>query len=99
MSEICLETVEGRLIGEERPRYEAANVDERDRMRTEIWERACRDWAREHAQAIMTAHAAADSEGVRKKYVWLAKYHNAEIKRFFGREAKAALLVHLGGAK
>jgi hypothetical protein len=77
---ICLETVEGRLIGDERARYGATNADERDRMRTEIWERACRDWARDHAQAVTTAHAAAESDSVRQKYVWLAKYHNAEIK-------------------
>ena len=82
------------MIGDERARYEAANPGERDRHAGEIWKRACRDWAWDHAQAVTTAHAAAESDSVRQKYVWLAKYHNAEIKRFFGRQAKP-LLVHL----
>jgi hypothetical protein len=91
---ICLETVEGRLIGDERARYEAADADERDRMRSETWNRACRDWARDHAQAIIKAHTGAENADVRQKYRWLARYHNKEIRRFFRREAQP-LVVHL----
>lgn len=95
---ICLESVEGRLIGDERTRYEAANPDERDRMRTEVWQRACRAWACDHAQSVTHAHAASENVSVRAKYAWLAKYHNAEIRRFFGGEAKP-LLVNLCNGK
>jgi len=91
---ICLETAEGRLIGDERARYAAADAEERDRMRGKIWRRACRDWARDHGRAIVAAHAAAGNASVRAKYRWLARYHNKEIRRFFGREAPR-LVVHL----
>ena len=96
--QICLDTVEGRFIGDERARYEAAGADERDRMRGKIWRRACRHWARDHAKAIVAAYAAAENATVREKYRWLGRYHNKEIRRFFGREAPR-LLVHLGRGK
>jgi hypothetical protein len=95
---ICLETVEGRWIGDERERYDSAVAAERDRMRSEIWKRACRDWARDHAKAIAAAYEVAQTDSVRAKYRWLARYHDAEIRRFFGPEARP-LLARLNGAK
>ncbi|MDF1600929.1 hypothetical protein PZ895_14295 [Mesorhizobium sp. YIM 152430] len=91
---LCLEAVEPVIVGDDRKRYQAMDEEGRDRMRTEAWRKTCRDWARHHGQAVSKAYEATDDRGVRAKYAWLANYHNAEIKRFFGREAKT-LLVNL----
>ncbi|GEC57901.1 hypothetical protein ABIF38_008733 [Bradyrhizobium japonicum] len=87
---ICLDTIEPTISGEDRDRYQAEDQDGRDRMRTEAWQNACRDWARQHRNAILTAYASAgNDESVRAKYAWLFRYHNEEIGRFFGEEAQA----------
>jgi len=61
-----------------------------------MWRKAflktCRELARDHGRAILEAHKKAERDDVRAKYVWLADYHNAEVKAFFGR-ASASLLV------
>ena len=72
MSKFALETVEGRSIGDEAVHATREAMDvERDRMRTEIWERACRDWARDHAQADHEGPRGSGQMACREKYVWL----------------------------
>lgn len=79
---ICLESVEPAIVGEDR-----------DRMRTEAWQSACHEWALNHGRVIAKARANATTPSVRLKYEWLAKYHNAEIKRFFSKRAKPLLIA------
>lgn len=92
---ICLESVEPVIVGEDRERYLSADADGRDRMRTELWQSACYEWALSHGQIIAEAHAKATVASVRLKYEWLASYHNAEVKRFFGRRAKSLLIEEI----
>ncbi|SDE72336.1 hypothetical protein SAMN05216337_103329 [Bradyrhizobium brasilense] len=89
---ICLDSIEPVIVGEDRKKYLAADADGRDRMRTEAWQKACLDWAKHHGQAILKSHASAEVASVRAKYAWLAKYHNEEVKRFFGKAAKPLLI-------
>lgn len=89
---ICLESVEPVIGGKDRERYLSADADDRERMRTKLWQSACHEWALSHGQIIAEAHAKATAPSVRLKYEWLAKYHNTEIKRFFGKKAKPLLV-------
>jgi hypothetical protein len=94
---ICLDSVEPTIAGDDRKRYQAEDLDGRDRMRTEAWQNACRHWVRRHGQAILSACASAgNAERVREKYAWLVAYHNDEIRRFFGEEAES-LSIRLDG--
>jgi hypothetical protein len=90
---ICLESVEPAIVGEDRERYRSADADGRDRMLTEAWQSACHEWALNHGRVIAEARANATTPSVRLKYEWLAKYHNAEIKRFFSKRAKPLLIA------
>lgn len=89
---ICLESVEPAIVGDDRERYLSAEADARDRMRTELWQSACYEWALSHGRIIAEAYAKATIASVRLKYEWLASYHNAEVKRFFGKRAKPLLI-------
>ncbi|REF70527.1 hypothetical protein [Paracoccus versutus] len=89
---ICLESVEPVIVGDDRERYLSADADGRERMRTELWQSACSEWALSHGRIIAEAHAKATVASVRLKYEWLASYHNAEVKRFFGKRAKPLLI-------
>jgi hypothetical protein len=89
---VCLHSVEPAITPEARERYRDEDEEGRERIRSELWLNACREWAREHGKAILSAHAAAGSESVREKYKWLATYHNDEIKQFFGQEAEKLMI-------
>lgn len=89
---ICLNSIDPAIVGDERKQYQAADEDGRERILSEAWRKACRAWAKHHGQAILKAHASAQNPGVRAKYEWLAQYHNAEIKRFFRKDAKPLLI-------
>ena len=89
---ICLETVEPIIVGKDRKRYKLLGSDDRDQMRTDLWQKACRQWAQEHADAVAQALASAKTTKVREKYAWLGKYHNLEVKRFFGAKANPPLV-------
>ena len=86
---LCLEAIHPSLTGEEAEKYRAETPDVQDRLRTEAWQKACSNWAKQHGEAILKAHAEVEGSPVACKYEWLAKYHNAEVKRFFGKEAKS----------
>jgi hypothetical protein len=92
---ICLRSLEPVIAGGDWERYQTLDEDGRDLMRTELWQNTCRDWARRHGQAILRACASAGDKHVRDKYVWLANYHNDEIRIFFGEEAES-LTIHVG---
>lgn len=93
---ICLGSVEPFIGGDALKQYQAADEEGRDLIRTEAWQDACRDWARRHGQAILSAYAAAgDDEHVREKYAWLVDYHNDEIRHFFRQEAES-LTIQVG---
>lgn len=85
---VCLNSVDGRVLPEEREEYEAATPEEKHDMRNRFWARGCREWARQHRTVITTALNNASDDHIREKYLWLASYHNREIKRFFRRDAE-----------
>ncbi len=66
----------------ERPAFLAATPQKRDKIRAKMHKKVLREWFRNHARSITSAHAAAKDEHVRKKYLWLAEYHNEIAKRF-----------------
>lgn len=85
---LYLGAIEPSIVGDELKRYKSENAAGRDRIRNEAWKKACRKYARLHADAISKAYAATEDQRVRAKYRWLAKYHNDEIKRFFRQDSK-----------
>ena len=89
---LALEAADGHIRSDERLAYEDADRDERERMRTAAYERDCREIVEAHRDAIRAAHRAAPNASVRKKYVWLANYHNEALKRFYRKPEKAWLL-------
>lgn len=89
---ICLEAIEPVLMHQEQIMYKALTSEARDRWRSETRMRRCRDWALRHRDVVHAAHSAASSDRVRVKYEWLTNYHNSEIKKFFGSEARSLLI-------
>jgi hypothetical protein len=90
----ALEAADGQIRPDERLAYEDADRDERERMRTAAYVRDCREMVEWHRDAIRAAHAAAPNDSVRRKYLWMADYHNKALKRFY-RKPEASWLLSL----
>ncbi|GGF00319.1 hypothetical protein GCM10011611_02400 [Aliidongia dinghuensis] len=89
---ICLESVDGHIAAADLARYKTSNPEIRDQMRNEAFWRDCRQWATWHADAIRGQYRTATAGSIRAKYVWLARYHDDAVARFFGT-APAELLI------
>lgn len=89
---LSFDTVEPVFVGDDKEQYRAATDTERARMWRKAFLKTCRELAKDHGRAILEAHKKAERDDVRAKYAWLADYHNAEVKAFFGR-ASASLLI------
>jgi hypothetical protein len=69
----------------------AAPPDRRDHIRELGYRKNLRRWFREHARQIQLAHARGKDESVKRKYEWLAAYHNEIAPKFI--ESSLALCV------
>lgn len=92
---ICLEAVDGAITGDDLAAYRSADPETRDKMRSEAFWRDCREWALCHAEAIRAAYAAAMDDHVRAKYLWLAKYHDDAVSRFYNNPPSEVLIGDL----
>ncbi|MGE0093826.1 MAG: hypothetical protein AB7M05_19730 [Alphaproteobacteria bacterium] len=92
---ICLESLEGSIPKEAQEIYATSSSEEKDRMRNEAYECACNVWISQHRKEIIKAHERATVESVRAKYVWLARYHDDAVSRFFKRPTRDMLIGEL----
>ena len=60
----------------------AAPPERRDRIKELGYRRNLREWFRQHARVIKRGHDQAKNWSIRKKYKWLARYHNEIAPRF-----------------
>lgn len=89
---LCLESVGPNLNEKEYAAYQKLDQDKKNEMLTRLNNKACMEWAKRHGEAIISAHAATNILEVQLKYEWLAKYHNQEMKAFFGSAANTLLV-------
>lgn len=89
---ICLREIEPSFTKQEFNAHKKLSVEEKNKIYLENYFQRCMAWAKQHGEAIKAAHSEAVTDKVRSKYEWLAKYHNKEIKLFFGKQAKSLLI-------
>jgi hypothetical protein len=79
---VVAESIDWAPSMQERPAFLATTPEQRVRIRAKGYEKVLREWFRDHARSITRAHVAAQNDRVRKKYLWLAEYHNEIAERF-----------------
>jgi hypothetical protein len=80
---IALEAADPLFDQDERAALKIATGEEKDELRAKGFARGVSQLAKEHAAAIMAAHAAATLPKVRAKYEWLSGYHDEALARFW----------------
>jgi len=56
--------------------------DEKRKLRTQGWKLKAKAAFQRHKEAILDAYNSSSSNNIKKKYRWLAKYHNSVIERY-----------------
>ena len=69
--------------GDERATYQAASEVDRDKMRSEGYQKIVDRWLRCHARIIeKAASSVSDTPEIYSKYIWLSQYHNETARGF-----------------
>ena len=80
---VLLDALDGPLNDSERAEYQQASSERRNELRSAAYGRAHRECCQQHAELIKYAHEAAETESIRYKYAWLAKYHGEIVREYY----------------
>lgn len=83
---ICVEALDWHRSREQMNNYKSASPDEKDEITASGYRENVDQWLCTHARNIESAAAAAPNDKVRRKYEWLAAYHNEVAKGYSTNE-------------
>lgn len=74
-------------------RYKAAGGEEKSRIMEDGYRKNVEEWLTAHRRAILASHRSARIEKIRRKYRFLAEYHNEVVHRRMGERKDLTIAI------